>query len=96
MEAKRNRLEDLVVEGTMDKETYNRKHTEVVQQIDNIQTQLDEVEEENKPDMPLVDEVLNLTRNIHNTYKSAPEPLERHYMRFFYDSSLLITRLFQK
>lgn len=86
LEIKRNRIEELVVNGTMDKETYNRKHTEVVQQIDNLQTQIDEVEVESKLDRPLIDEVLNLTRNIYSTYKSAPDPLKRHYLRFFYDS----------
>ncbi len=86
LEIKRNRIEELVVNGTMDKETYNRKHTEVIQQIDNLQVQIDEAEEESKLDRPLVDEVLNLTRNIYSTYKSAPDPLKRHYMRFFYDS----------
>ena len=86
LENRRNKLEDLLIDESMDKETYKRKHDEISHQIDNIQTQLDEAEQENKLDMPLVDEVLNLTRNIYSTYRKAPEPLKRHYMRFFYDS----------
>lgn len=89
LENRRNKLEDLLIDESMDKETYKRKHDEISHQIDNIQTQLDEAEQENKLDMPLVDEVLNLTRNIYSTYRKAPEPLKRHYMRFFYDSLIV-------
>lgn len=84
-ENRRNKLEDLLIDESMDKDTYKRKHAEISQQIDNLQTQLDEAEEKSNLDMPLVDEVLSLTRSIYNTYKNAPEPLKRHYMRFFYE-----------
>lgn len=85
LEAKRNKLEDLLIDGGFDKETYNRKHSEVVQQMNNLQAQIDEVEEESKLDMPLIEETLFLTKDIYKTYKSAPDPLKRHYLRFFYE-----------
>jgi hypothetical protein len=89
LEAKRNRIEDLIVNGTIDQETYNRKHNEVAQQIDNLQTKIDEVEEESKLDRPLVDEVLSLTKGIFRTYKSSPDPLKRHFLRFFYENIVI-------
>ncbi len=85
LEAKRKRVEDLLVDRAIDQETYNRKHPEITQQINNLQTQIDEVEEEGKLDMPLIAETLFLTKDIYKTYKSAPDPLKRHYLRFFYE-----------
>lgn len=35
--------------------------------------------------MPLIEETLFLTKDIYRTYKSAPDPLKRHYLRFFYE-----------
>ncbi|EKE06261.1 MAG: recombinase [uncultured bacterium] len=85
LEVKRKRVEDLLVDGGIDQETYNRKHPEITQQINNLQIQIDEVEEESKLDMPLIAETLFLTKNIYKTYQSAPDPLKRHYLRFFYE-----------
>ena len=85
LETKRNKLEDLLIDGAMDKETYQRKHAEVTQQITNLQIQTEEVDEEGKLDIPLIDETLFLSRNIYKTYKSAVDPLKRHYLRFFYE-----------
>lgn len=36
-------------------------------------------------DVNLVDEVLALTRNIHQTYLDAPYHFKRHYLRFFFE-----------
>src|SRR3989344_900184 len=65
LEVKRKRVEDLLVDGGIDQETYNRKHPEITQQINNLQIQIDEVEEESKLDMPLIAETLFLTKNIY-------------------------------
>lgn len=89
LETRRNKLEDLIVDGAIDQETYDRKHPEIIQQINNLQTQIDEVEEESKLDKPLIDETLSLTKDIYKTYKSAPDPLKRHYLRFFYEGFVM-------
>lgn len=85
-EAKRSRLEDLRIDGGIDTEAYNRKHTEVNQLIDNIQVQIDEASQEDKLDVSLIDEVMTITRDIAKTYNIAPDPVKRHYIRFFYDN----------
>ncbi len=85
LELKRNKLEDLLIDESIDRDTYKRKHAETTQQIANLQTQTEEVEEERKLDIPLIDETLFLSRDIYKTYKSAADPLKRHYLRFFYE-----------
>lgn len=85
LETRRNKLEDALLDDTMDRDTYKRKHAEITQQINNLQAQTEEIEEEAKLDMPLIEETLFLTKDIYKTYKSAPDPLKRHYLRFFYE-----------
>jgi hypothetical protein len=85
LESKRNKLEDLLIDDSIDRDTYKRKHAEISQQINNLQAQVDEVEEESNLDMPLIEETLFLTKDIYKTYKNAPNPLKRHYLRFFYE-----------
>lgn len=85
LEAKRAKLEDLLIDDSIDKDTYKRKHAEITEQINNIQTQLENVEDESNLDIPLIEEVLFLVKDIYRTYKSAPDPLKRHYLRFFYE-----------
>ena len=44
-----------------------------------------EIETKHEFDIGLIDEVLALTRNIHQTYAEAPDYLKRHYLRFFFE-----------
>ena len=44
-----------------------------------------DLEAKHQLDVNLIDEVLALTRNIHQTYLDAPELLKRHYLRFFFE-----------
>jgi len=85
LENKRNKLEDLLIDESIDKDTYKRKHAEITQQINNLQIQTEEIEEEGNLDMSLIKETLFLTKDIYKTYMNAPDPLKRHYLRFFYE-----------
>ena len=85
LEAKRSKLLDLLMDGSIEKDTYKRKHAEITQQLDNLQVQTEDVEEEGKLDMPLVEQTLSLVKDIYQTYKNAPDPLKRHYLRFLYE-----------
>jgi hypothetical protein len=85
LEAKRNKLEDLLIDEAIDRDTYKRKHAEVSQQIDNLQSQIEEVDTEGKLDMPLIEQTLSLVKNIYQTYKEASPPLKRHYLRYLYE-----------
>jgi DNA invertase Pin-like site-specific DNA recombinase len=85
LENKRNKLEDLLIDESIDKDTYKRKHLEITEQLNNLQIQTEEVEEESNLDMSLIEETLALTKDIYKTYKNAPDALKRHYLRFFYE-----------
>ncbi len=85
VENRRNKLEDSLLDGTIDRETYRRKHDEMQLKIQNIDSQIRDIEEGCNIDMNLIEEVLAFTRNIHQTYLDAPKFLKRHYMRFFYE-----------
>lgn len=82
---KRNKLEDALLDGVFERETYKRKHDEIKTQIENFDTKLQNIEEESNLDMDLIEEVLFFTRNIHQTYLDAPDFLKRYYLRFFYE-----------
>lgn len=85
LEARRNKLEDAMLDGTIDREAFRRKHTELQEQILNLDNQLIELDNKSKVDVDLIEEVLAFTRNIYQTYKEAPDFLKRHYLRFFFE-----------
>src|SRR3989344_74155 len=85
LELRRNKLEDNLLDGTIDRETYRRKHSEIQLKIQVADANLKEIEDSCSIDMNLIEEVLAFTRNIHQTYIEAPKFLKRHYMRFFYE-----------
>jgi len=85
LETKRNKLEDLLIDGCIEKETYKRKHAEITESLNNLQTQMEDIEKEGNLDMPLIEETLSLVRNIYDTYKKAPMALKRHYLRYLFE-----------
>lgn len=88
-ETKRNKLEDALIDGTIDRETFKRKHTELQDKILNLEDQLQNIDNQCRLDVDLIEEVLAFTRNIYQTYKDAPPFLKRHYLRFFYEKLLV-------
>jgi len=89
---RRNKLEDLLIDGAMDSNTYKRKHAELSLQISNLETQAEVANEETKLDMPLLEQTLFMTKDIYSTYKRAPDPVKRHYIRFFYEKFIVSDR----
>jgi len=85
LEEKRSKLEDLLVEGIIDRDTFKRKHSDFQSQIMQIDKLSLGLEGTHQIDVNLVDEVLALTRNIYQTYCDAPGYLKRHYLRFFFE-----------
>ena len=85
LETRRNKLEDALLDGTVDRETYSRKHDDIQLKIQSADSQNNEIENSCNIDMDLIEEVLAFTRNIYQTYVDAPNFLKRHYMRFFYE-----------
>ncbi len=96
LEAKRNRLEDNLLDATVDRDTFKRKHGELQEQIMNIDGQLMEVDNKSKIDIDLIEEVLAFTRNIYKTYDEAPAFLKRHYLRFFFEQIVVKNRKIYK
>lgn len=88
-EKKRSELEDKLMDDTLDRETFKRMHTNLQSKIEGLQTQIEELDRKHNFDVNLVEEVLSFTRNIYQTYKSAPAFLKKHYLRFFYEKLLV-------
>ncbi|MBI2600474.1 recombinase family protein [Candidatus Daviesbacteria bacterium] len=89
LETKRNKLEDALLDATIDRDTFKRKHTEIHDKILNLEAQIQETDAQSQIDIDLIDEVLAFTRNIYQTYKDAPTYLKRHYLRFFYEKLIV-------
>ncbi len=89
LEIKRNKLEDALLDGVIDRETFKRRHNELQQQIINLDVQITELDSKGKVDIDLIEEVLAFTRNIHQAYIDAPKFLKRHYLRFFFEQIIV-------
>ncbi len=85
LETKRNKLEDALLDETIDPEAYKRIHVKIQDKIYKINERIEDLELKVNIDMNLIEEVLAFTRNIYKTYFSAPPFLKRHYLRFFFD-----------
>jgi site-specific DNA recombinase len=89
LEHKRNRLEDALLDGTIEKDTFKRKHKDMQEKLDNLVSQLETVEAQSRVDVELIEEVLSFARNVYQTYKDAPPYLKRHYLRFFFEKLMV-------
>lgn len=85
IEQKRNNIEDLVVEGTIDRDVYKRQHLQLKEELLTIEKKLHELENQRVVDFSIIEEVLAMTRNLHQSYLEAPDFLKRHYLRLFFD-----------
>ncbi len=85
LEAKRNKLEDALLDGTIERDVFKRKHAELESKIMNLNNNIQEIENKARIDINLVEEVLAFTRNIYQAYLDAPQFLKRHYLRFFFE-----------
>ena len=96
LEIRRNNLEDVLLDGTIDRESFKRRHNELQQQIMNLDNQMIELDNKSKIDIDLIEEVLAFTRNIHQAYIEAPKFLKRHYLRFFFEQIVVKNRKIYK
>ena len=85
VENKRDKLEDMLLDDTIDRDIFKRKHAGLQGEIDSFQFKIEEIDKKRNVDVNLVEEVLSLTRNIYQTYKDAPNHLKKHYLRFFFE-----------
>lgn len=89
LELKRNRLEDELLENTIDRETFKRKHGEIQDKILNLNSHMLEIDSQVSVDVSLIEEVLSFTRDVHRTYTEAPDFLKKHYLRFFFEKLMV-------
>ncbi len=85
-----------MLDGTIDRDTYKRKHVELEEAIRNLDAQAQDVDNKSRIDMDLIEEVLAFTRNIHKTYLEAPMFMKRHYLRFFYEKIVIENKVILK
>ena len=85
VEKRRNKIEDKFTSDQISHEVYVRQHGRVQSEIDGINQQLADVENKRTLDFSLIEEVLNMTRNIYQTYNNAPDFMKQHYLRFFFE-----------
>jgi len=96
LETKRNILEDALLDGDMDRETYKRKHSEIEGKIISLEEKIQEIENKARVDIDLIEEVLAFTRNIHKGYIEAPQFLKKYYLRFFFEKIVVKDRRIYK
>lgn len=85
LETRRNKIEDALVDDTIERDVFKRKHTEIQTQIEQVMKRIQEIENKSKIDIDILDEVLAFTRNVGKTYKDAQFFMKRHYLRFFFE-----------
>jgi len=92
LETKRNVLEDALLDNTLDRETYKRKHSEIEGKIINLEESVLDIENKARVDIDLIEEVLTFTRNINKGYVEAPQFLKKYYLRFFFEKIVVKDR----
>lgn len=89
LETRRNKLEDALLDGTIDRAIFKRKHDEIDEQLGFIESRTREIEANSRVDMKLIEDVLNFTRDIGRTYNEAEDFMKRHYLRFFFEKIMI-------
>ncbi len=83
LEVKRDNLENLLIEGKITPEIFNRLHSKIESEINSLYHQIIDVEKERSIDIDFLERILAFTRDIYKTYKEAPNYLKRRYLRLF-------------
>ncbi|KXK09244.1 MAG: hypothetical protein UZ20_WS6002000645 [candidate division WS6 bacterium OLB21] len=89
LEFKRNKLEDALLDNTVDRVVFKRKHDEIEAQLKLVDDRTRETEAQSRVDISLIEDVLNFTRDIGRTYDEAPDFLKRHFLRFFFEKIMV-------
>lgn len=86
LEQKRNKLESLLVEGTVNKDIFNRQHALIQNSIDVLYRQMIDLERDRGIDIKFVEEILYLAKNIYTNYLSVSPQLKRRYILLFFEN----------
>lgn len=85
LEKRRDVIEKKYADDKIDHEVYLRLHASVQAEIDGINQRIADIQSNRVLDLNLIEEVLNMTRNIHQTYQNAPDFMKQLYPRFFFE-----------
>jgi len=96
LESKRNILEDNLLDKTIDKETFKRKHHELNYEIQNLENDMANIENQGGFDVKMISEVLGLDTNLYETYQKAVFEAKRHYLTIFFDRIEVYDKKIQK
>lgn len=96
LEGKRNTLEDVLLDGTIDKDTFKRKHDEINFEIQNLENEMANIENNRGFDLDLVMQVLNIDNNLYETYQNAVFEAKRHYLSIFFERIEVFDKKIQK
>ena len=85
LEAKRNVLEDSLLDQTIDKESFKRKHNELTISIQNKENEIATIENQGGFDIDATIAILDLVNNIKETFTKANFEAKRHYLSIFFE-----------
>jgi len=85
LEKRRDVIEKKYADDKIDHEVYLRLHGSVQAEIDGINQRIADIQNNRVLDLNLIEEVLNMTRDIHKTYQNAPDFMTQLYLRFFFE-----------
>lgn len=85
LETRRNVLEDSLLDGTVDKATFKRKHGEINYEIQGYENDVANIENQRGFDVDLASEILDLDTNLYETYQNAVFEAKKHYLSIFFE-----------
>jgi DNA invertase Pin-like site-specific DNA recombinase/uncharacterized Zn finger protein (UPF0148 family) len=89
IEAKRDKIEEKLLNGVLSDEDFVRLKTKFKEGLAGIQSRIDELDWQKEHDISVVQEVIKLSHNIYKAYKTAPYELKRQYLGLFWDKFLV-------
>ncbi|MFA6386759.1 MAG: recombinase family protein [Candidatus Paceibacterota bacterium] len=84
-ELKRKSAEDKLLANVITDDDFRRIKEDINEELENLNKRTIELEKERRINMDVAQEVLNLSRNIYDTYSKAPHNLKRHLLAFFWE-----------
>ena len=86
LENKRNLLEDALLDQTIEKEAFKRKHDDIESQINTLKNQIYDIENNNRIDIDVVSEIMKMASNIYESYRIGNFDAKRLYQSIFFET----------
>lgn len=85
VEAKRDRAEEKLLDGVLSDDDFVRLRAKFTDELARIEEQVEQLDDRKELDMDVIQNVLELSRNICSAYKNAHPALKRQYLGLFWD-----------